>query len=99
MFVVLERDVEVVVDAEIGRDVAYYAVSQAMIALGEQVAVCSVAEAGVAELALEALAVSDVVVHRALVCYFEIEFLRSFIGHQVPFEVGDVGPAGQGYLR
>lgn len=98
MFVVLERDVEIVVDAEIGRDVAY-AVSQAMIALGEQVAVCSVAEAGVAELALEALAMGDVVVHRALVCYFEIEFLRSFIGHQVPFEVGDVGPAGQGYLR
>ncbi len=66
MFVVLERDVEVVVAAELGRDVAYYAVSQAMIALGEQVAVCSVAEAGVAELALEALAVSDVVVHRLL---------------------------------
>ena len=98
MFVVLERDVEVVVDAEIGRDVAY-AVAEAVVALGEQVAVCSVAEAGVAELALEAIAVSDVVVHRALVCYFEIEFLRSFIGHQVTFEVGDVGPAGQGYLR
>ena len=67
MFVVLERDVEVVVDAEIGRDVAY-TVSQAMIALGEQVAVCSVAEAGVAELALEALAVSNVVVHRLSLC-------------------------------